>query len=169
MTTTRRRYTRGTLDVRLRAAVVVGTEPHPVLGTPCHVWIGSTDPKGYGRINSGAGRFELTHRVAWRLATGSDSPLPLMHLCDNPPCCNPAHLRPGTLAENNADMRAKGRHAFGERSASAKLRGEQAVAIRRAYAEGTSVQALAALYGVAARTVYDVLQGRTWAHVEVAS
>jgi hypothetical protein len=27
--------------------------------------------------------------------------LELDHLCENPPCCNPAHLEPVTHAENN--------------------------------------------------------------------
>ncbi len=35
----------------------------------------------------------------------------IMHSCDNPPCCNPAHLTLGTAKENNADMIAKGRAA----------------------------------------------------------
>jgi len=32
------------------------------------------------------------------------------HLCDNPGCCNPAHLRWTTQAMNVADALAKGRH-----------------------------------------------------------
>ena len=50
------------------------------------------------------------HRVAYELWVG---PIPegmvIMHLCDNPPCCNPDHLRPGTYVDNMQDCSKKGR------------------------------------------------------------
>lgn len=43
----------------------------------------------------------LTHVVAYEYLVG---PIPegltLDHACDNPPCCNPDHLRPMTIRDN---------------------------------------------------------------------
>lgn len=39
----------------------------------------------------------------------------VMHLCNNPPCCNPAHLELGTYAENMQYCVASGRHSQANR------------------------------------------------------
>lgn len=68
--------------------------------------------KGYGRLTV-EGRKKLAHRIMLelklnrRLNSGECS----LHRCDNPPCCNPAHLFPGTKADNMKDAVAKGRMA----------------------------------------------------------
>lgn len=78
----------------------------------CWPWIGYLDADGYGQIAEGGRCSEplATHRVAWEQVNG---PIPdgmdICHSCDNPPCCNPAHLFPGTHDDNMADMKAKGR------------------------------------------------------------
>jgi hypothetical protein len=75
----------------------------------CIEWTGLIDRKGYGKTWF-EGRSQGAHRVAWQLANG---PIPdglmVMHSCDNPPCCNVAHLSLGTAADNQADKAAKGR------------------------------------------------------------
>ena len=75
----------------------------------CWPYTGSRRGNGYGRLRL-FGKYELAHRVAYRLTAG-DIPdaLHVCHRCDNPPCCNPAHLFVGTHQDNMNDKVAKGR------------------------------------------------------------
>lgn len=86
----------------------------------CLEWTGQT-VRGYGKIKiNGSPKF--AHRVAWESANG---PIPeglcVCHACDNRPCCQTeptpgfpnGHLFLGTIADNNADMDAKGRRRGG--------------------------------------------------------
>jgi len=77
-----------------------------------------TDDKGYGKCNVLRFGKKITraHILAWVDANGQlppvDKPL-ILHSCDNPPCCNPEHLRAGTNAENMLDRverRSHGHH-----------------------------------------------------------
>jgi hypothetical protein len=76
----------------------------------CWPWLGGTDGKGYGLINSAPNGETRAHRAAWVHFNG---PIPegknVLHTCDNPPCCNPKHLFLGGQQENIDDMIAKGR------------------------------------------------------------
>jgi hypothetical protein len=78
-------------------------------GRGCWEWTGAHNPKGYGVMRVGESA-RLAHRIAYEQAYGK-VPLGLhvMHRCDNPGCVRPDHLTAGTIADNNADMQAKGR------------------------------------------------------------
>lgn len=89
-----------------------------ITATGCWVHDGSqTLPRGmkpgslgYTQTGYRGGR-EMTHRLMYLLAVGA---IPaghvVSHRCDNPPCCNPAHLKAATELENSADMIAKRRN-----------------------------------------------------------
>lgn len=79
-------------------------------GPDCWLWKGVRNADGYGRLYF-RGHHDYAHRVAWELAHGLPIPtgVVIMHTCDNPACVNPAHLRQGTIADNNRDRAAKGR------------------------------------------------------------
>lgn len=93
----------GPASARLAAYVQRG-EPDE-----CWEWMGTRDHRGYGesRINR---KRHAAHRMAWEAVNG---PVPegmgVLHRCDNPPCCNPAHLFVGDQVANMRDARAKGR------------------------------------------------------------
>lgn len=164
----------------------------PGLG-PCWVWTGgSLNLKGYASMNSG-GRGsgnKLAHRISWEVHNGTiPAGLNVLHKCDRPACCRPDHLFLGTLAENNADMTAKGRHwmlakpelaprgdrhwthqkpqrvARGEDVANAVV-DEAVVRSIRAMAEGGVKQCfIAAKLDLSRSLVSRVITRRTWAHV----
>lgn len=84
----------------------------------CWNWLGYVGETGYGRVQINGWSY-YAHRVIYNLVHPGvielNSPRDkkasgfLMHSCDNPLCCNPAHLTPATLKENNDDCLAKNR------------------------------------------------------------
>lgn len=76
----------------------------------CWEWRGHIGSNGYGRFHAGTSDVPA-HRFALAVAADiePDPEKVVMHLCDNPPCVNPSHLREGTYSENARDAIAKGR------------------------------------------------------------
>lgn len=82
----------------------------------CWLWRGSKDRYGYGQFKTRSGAApQRAHRVAYAITTGEQIPeeIQLLHSCDHPDCCNPAHFRKGDHAENMADRRRKNRYLEG--------------------------------------------------------
>jgi hypothetical protein len=93
------------------------------------------------------------------------------HTCDNPPCCNPAHLFLGSAADNARDMalKGRGRGAEGTHNWNAKLADDQVREIRRRYVRQyeryirgwkSNAAALAAEYGITPQYVAMLAAGR---------
>lgn len=144
----------------------------------CWLWKAAAR-KGYGAFKVGRRVFDA-HRVSWMIHHPGDEPEVVCHNCptgDNPLCVNPTHLFAGTVADNNRDMVAKGRHWHGPNwkpgyeealqrysteGSKTKLTEEDARVIRGMAEMGYHPDDLAEKFGVARRTIYDVLKGRTW-------
>jgi hypothetical protein len=129
----------------------------------CLEWLGQRNKRNYG-IVSRRGRRMLAHRFAFMLAKGAvgDDEV-VRHKCDNPPCCNPAHLEIGSQADNLADMRNRGRDARGEKHPRAKLTQAQADLLRGEYSSGgVSMLQLAKRYGVGTRCVHAIVHHRRY-------
>jgi hypothetical protein len=109
---------------RFWSQIVIGpTVPDAVDDAPCWLWNGQLVRNGYGYTQL-EGRRVYVHRLAWELLR---APIPdelkLDHVCHNKDtgchargrcphrrCCNPAHLDPVTVKENNARMHGRRTH-----------------------------------------------------------
>jgi Trp operon repressor len=134
----------------------------------CWPWLGTRIKGGYGKVTF-LGRSTTAHRIAYELQHGVKIPesLNALHSCDNPPCCNPAHISPDTQASNLEEMREKGRGyqfpvIFGEKAPHAKLTDAQIVEIKAEYLRGEISQTkLAKKYGVGQSQISRVLRGES--------
>ena len=139
----------------------------------CWLWTGAYfwDPKRgnrYGKIWV-KGKLKHAHRVSWELHNG---PIPdglfVLHKCDNHACVNPAHLYPGTQAQNVLDTRDRGRMnhvnaSRGEKHLNAKLTVEQAFEVRSLAVNRAMPQTkIAAVFGISQSVVGRIARGEAW-------
>ena len=135
----------------------------------CHIWTHGTNKLGYGMMKLPMEKKPgLTHRVALELKLGRQigDGLCALHICDNPPCCNPEHLREGSQLDNVNDKVAKGRQSIlqGEVHGSSKLTEDQVRDILRNTNTFTQ-EVLSEQYGVSRPTISDILRGKSWKHI----
>jgi len=93
--------------------------------------------------------------VVWEVTNGEiPNGLFVCHRCDNPPCCNPAHLFLGTNADNVADMVKKGRHA-----GNLKLSDDEVRSVCALASNGGRHRDIAILYGISDSYVSAIVRG----------
>lgn len=131
----------------------------------CWPFVGAHSQAGYGRFSLHR-QSAQAQRVAWLLAKG-DIPkgLNVLHKCDNPPCCNPAHLFLGTYADNNRDRSRKGRNVDlrGEKSGKAKLTWEQVRQIRALFNAGeTNLHELGRRFDIDHSVIWHIVHNDAW-------
>lgn len=140
----------------------------------CWPWVGKSKIDGYGVIGVGGrqSRKMLAHRAVWTVLKG---PIPkgdgyhgtvVMHVCDNRLCCNPAHLRLGTQADNITDMNDKHRSPFpivqGEAHRNAVMSEDMAREVLQSAERNCEI---ARRLGVSRASVGLLRRGVTWRHL----
>lgn len=140
----------------------------------CWEWIASrftAKKEQYGCFHIGK-RTLTASRVAYAIGYGEEpGRSSVLHKCDNPPCCNPAHLYLGTQADNGRDMRERGRARgaprYGSANASAKLTEAQVTVIRQRIDAGHRNTDIARDFGVHHSTISVIRRGRSWSPTPV--
>lgn len=136
----------------------------------CWPWTGRVNWAGYGSF-SAAGKEWRSNRLAWMFTRG---PLErhehVLHRCDNPSCCNPAHLFLGDPSVNAKDRDSKGRgvppkRRVGEETTGAKLTASEVLEIRRRVASGELQKLVALDYCVNSKAICKIVNRQRWTHL----
>ena len=149
----------------------------------CWPWIAKAKSQaGYGVLKHKSGRNIIASRLSCNIAHG-EPPHPTaksLHSCDNPPCCNPNHLRWGTQKENVSDMverqraskppvnfpgRHTGKMPKGAALHNQSLTEDQAREIFRLHMSNHNVSQISEKTGITKHVVADVCRGRSWRHL----
>lgn len=170
---------RSLTDDQLREKLERYTMPIPWSG--CWLWMKGLDKDGYGQA-SRQNKNIRAHRLSWLLNRGElKQGFVIMHSCDTPACCNPAHLSQALQIENNNDKMRKKRHRVasgddhylkrnpearsGEKSNWAKVTNAQAAIIRDRFAAGEMQKTLAAEFGITRSAISGIVTRRTFIHI----
>ena len=132
----------------------------------CWTWKGYCNKAGYGIFNWN--RHIKAHRFVYECYNGSISTdIFVCHTCDNPPCCNPNHLKLGTDMDNKQDMVQKNRQAFGTANGMSKLNDEIIIEILEGIRSGkyTSLQQICSAHSIAESPIRDIFNRKLWSHV----
>jgi len=122
----------------------------------CWPWKGWRVPFGYGQVWTGK-RTEAAHRVAYKFFHALNPGECVLHRCDNPSCCNPAHLYAGDRQQNMRDMRWRGR------GVGRPLRPMDVLNIHNEHRQEAATEVeLAQKYGVSRWYMRKVLNGEAW-------
>ena len=152
-----------------RAAGKAHAQLYTVCRVCCWPWTRAQTGRGYGKTTYDfiSGREHGSHRVAWRLAHGGQSfptDSEICHTCDNPSCCNPAHLVAATHQANMSDAAEKGRKAKAAHGGARprKLTAAQVEAIRGQAARGSSFRLIASEFAVSHVMVWLIVHRKAW-------
>ena len=121
--------------------------------TPCWLWLGSLDGKGYGQAwSKQKKKIVRAHRLFFEEQFGVTS-LQLDHLCRQRRCVNPLHLQPVINAVNT------------QRGSRTKLSPQSVMQIVKRRADGSPIQQIADSLGVHNSTISRIVNGKRWSNI----
>ena len=133
---------------RFEAMVDEAGPASPVLGSPCWLWTGATDPRGFPKFWLRGNAVTAQRAALLLVGRKLRADQVVTNLCTNRRCVRPGHLATATLAEARA-LRCRGRPRIGL--------GEIAV-IRLVVRDGeTSVEDAAWAFGLSPEFVEQIV------------
>lgn len=166
--------TKSNFSIQQRKAAAIFWTHVDITANPdeCWEWLLNRDRKGYGRLCFPLHKWitQRAHRIAYFLAHTEMPQLHVLHSCDNPPCCNPKHLREGTQAENIKEASMKGRMTRPDRTPPIpirKLSDSQVRIIKIRLQDGERRPVLAREFNVTTSSIRQIDIGHTWRHIQV--
>lgn len=140
----------------------------------CLEFQGYRNPRGYGNFKirhlDTGWVTHYPHRVMMEFIAGRllASDEIVMHLCDNPCCCHPMHLKLGTLQTNVADMDAKGRRSTRKgRKRRKNMSVADVIRVKLTLWGSHSVLSIAVRLGYGETTIRNIRDGHTWSKIEL--
>lgn len=132
-------------------------------GGACALWPFRASEQGYGLVRY-EGRSQIASRIMCRLAHGEPPPSKpwALHSCHTPLCCNPAHLRWGSEAENAADRHGDGTAMLGEEHPGARMTAASVLDVRASHERTSDI---ARHYGVSVGCITAIRKRVTWRHI----
>ncbi len=142
----------------------------------CWEWQRSVDGRGYGQFQIGTLKNPKkvnSHRYVFQCVFGKLPSRKILacHTCDNPKCCNPNHLFPGTQKDNMHDAKIKGRisttsKSCGEANPRSKIKDSDVRVIRKRLAAGETLTAVGSDYGLKTSATWAIKTRFCWKHVK---
>lgn len=133
----------------------------------CWNWQAGLNGNGYGSFKLASYQTVTASRLALIINKRVEpAGMLVLHHCDNPPCCNPAHLYFGTNQQNMDDMSERGRGRTGKQSGAgngaAKLTEEQFALVIARLKMGWGNTRVAADLPVSHSMISLIRLGRMW-------
>jgi hypothetical protein len=148
----------------------------------CWYWLGAVNNRGYGVFRVGR-RVVMAHRHMFELEHGRPPSGMVLHTCGKKTCVNPKHLYEGSKPKpHDADAElleridraalpsvSQPRGSPGSNNPRARLADDQVRKICALLDLGVSPTVIGFEFGVDAKSIRNIDQGRTWRHLpEVA-
>ncbi len=137
----------------------------------CWKWKRWKDARGYGVLRIRYKNYRA-HRVAFTVTHGDTEKI-ILHKCNNPRCCNPAHLSAGTHKENSQQAVRESRmlppKVFGKQNGRSKLKEDDIRLIRQLRSDGVTCRELGDWFGVSGALVSGIATGKRWQQVAIGT